>query len=546
MSKVNQHDLVFLNQNLKISTNSKKINSNKNINLLEKRNRKFHISEKLHHGNPNIDVLLKDIRVQPSLTDLQNDLKKEFNDFISSSINDSIKKFKTTDNLDTDENSFFLTQIGNPSRIEFENYDHHTTTTSLIERVKTPSKDVLKNRKLEIALIPDEKESKKFASLVQLKEVIQNLKTTNLPKFQSEFHQLCQFEDDDNFFKKLNIENNSRVLNEKNGLGRCGIHECCIRGNSKLLKLLLPSVKSINSIDINGYTAAHIAAKFGQLECLKILYENGIDMGKRDNYGKQITHLAAEFNHANIIEFCLELNISMKAKCNDGKMPIHYACQFGSLEALKSIVSIDISIRDYHGNSAAHLAVRSDRLNCLKYMIKIGLPINIIKNKMGRNVPHEACFYGAINCLHWMFENNQIDLNIMDDLNNTLAHTCCMSGQAECLNCCIQHNVDINKLNVNAENALELARKVGKGLHIEKAVNNEITCKECVENALRYKFEKENEKTVPEQIIEKNYAKMYHVRGKEKTKIDQDDKNKKTCNNNVKRDLVAQFFGPEI
>ena len=55
------------------------------------------------------------------------------------------------------------------------------------------------------------------------------------------------------------------------------------------------------------------------------------------------------------------------------------------------------------------------------------------------------------------------------DFNNSLAHTCCASGQAECLNCCIQHNVDINTLNLNSESPLDVARKVGKGLHVEKA-----------------------------------------------------------------------------
>ena len=75
-------------------------------------------------------------------------------------------------------------------------------------------------------------------------------------------------------------------------------------------------------------------------------------------------------------------------------------------------------------------------------------------------------------------------------------------------------------------------------------VRNEITCKHCVDEALKLKFDKENEKTEPEQIIEKNYSKMYHQKSmKQKTHYDLNELKKSP---NVKRDLVAQFFGPEI
>lgn len=144
------------------------------------------------------------------------------------------------------------------------------------------------------------------------------------------------------------------------------------------------------------------------------MYDHGIDLYIPDKNGKILTHYAAEFNHPKIIDFCLELEMSLNIRCKSGKLPIHYASETGSLETLEKIVSIDLSIRDANGNTAAHLAVHNDRLNCLKFLVKLGLPLNNTKNKMGRNVPHEACYFGAINCLHWMFENKLVDLNSLD------------------------------------------------------------------------------------------------------------------------------------
>lgn len=166
--------------------------------------------------------------------------------------------------------------------------------------------------------------------------------------------------------------------------------------------------------DNNGCTAAHIAAKFGQVECLKILYDHGIDLYLQDRNGKNLTHYAAEFNHPNVIEFCMELEIPLNTRCKSGKLPIHYASEFGCVDALKKLVTIDLSVRDGGENTAAHLAVRNDHLNCLKFLVKLGLPLNNTKNKQGRNVPHEACYFGAINCLHWMFESGLVDISSLD------------------------------------------------------------------------------------------------------------------------------------
>ena len=58
---------------------------------------------------------------------------------------------------------------------------------------------------------------------------------------------------------------------------------------------------------------------------------------------------------------------------------------------------------------------------------------------------------------------------MFSDAGNTLAHSACLGGQAECLNCCIQHDVPLNELNFSGDSPIELARKKGKSLHIEKA-----------------------------------------------------------------------------
>ena len=130
---------------------------------------------------------------------------------------------------------------------------------------------------------------------------------------------------------------------------------------------------------------------------------------------------------------------------------------------------VDLSLPDEEGNTPAHLASKNDKLNCLKYLVRLGIPVNKVSNNLGRNVVHEACFHGSFKCLHWLFDEIDIDLNAVDKSGNTLAHICCLGGRAECLNCCIQHNVKIDCLNYDKNSPLDVAKKVGKRNHMEKA-----------------------------------------------------------------------------
>jgi len=101
--------------------------------------------------------------------------------------------------------------------------------------------------------------------------------------------------------------------------------------------------------------------------------------------------------------------------CNKGKLPYHYAAEYGSFETLKVLADyyIDFTVTDKDGDTAAHLAAKNDRLNCLRYLIHLGLPIDKVRNSFGWNVAHICCFYGSVRTLHWLFENN-FDIYALD------------------------------------------------------------------------------------------------------------------------------------
>ena len=182
-----------------------------------------------------------------------------------------------------------------------------------------------------------------------------------------------------------------------------------------MLKAMLPYIDDINKLDNNMQTAAHVAAKFNELECLKILYANGINLDLADKFGLQVAHIAAQQDHTNILEFLFDVGVCLNTGCRFGKIPIHYAAENGSLDSLKLLSKyyVDISMVDNDQNTIGHLAAKNDHLKCVQYLIELGFPVDLVRNSNGRNVAHVCCVFGSVKTLHWLFENGT-NVNVLD------------------------------------------------------------------------------------------------------------------------------------
>ena len=90
-----------------------------------------------------------------------------------------------------------------------------------------------------------------------------------------------------------------------------------------MLKAVLPYVDDVNKVDNSERTAAHVAAKYGELECLKMLVANGADLQLVDSFGMQVSHIAAQQDHAEIVEFLFLVGVPLNSvACKRGKLPM--------------------------------------------------------------------------------------------------------------------------------------------------------------------------------------------------------------------------------
>lgn len=172
------------------------------------------VKEKLNKDrNPNVANLIKDIKVNTSFTD---NLKQEFSRFLNESVEncvDSVRKSVLSMNENRDEKSgFFLTQEQEldeeipKSRIETKsNKNDLKTSQSKLENASKSDlqkKDLKTSSNMEIALVEEDKPNQNDnMSLIKLKKMLDNIKRIDLPKFQSEIHQVCLYGNDPELLK---------------------------------------------------------------------------------------------------------------------------------------------------------------------------------------------------------------------------------------------------------------------------------------------------------------------------------------------------------
>lgn len=61
----------------------------------------------------------------------------------------------------------------------------------------------------------------------------------------------------------------------------------------------------------SGDNAAIIAARFGRLDILEILYKNGMDFEQRNDDGKRALHEAAYSSHLDCVRFLIDVGVEI-------------------------------------------------------------------------------------------------------------------------------------------------------------------------------------------------------------------------------------------
>ena len=158
--------------------------------------------------NPNVENFLKDIR---NLNRLEDNLKSEFSDFLNQKISTStetIRKLSFLENKNDQEETAQLPKIQTDWNFLTQNENEQGKREDALvlplgsSENKTDAKTETKSKKKKKDMTSlDQLENFDKTTAIKLKNSLEHIKRIQLPKFQTEIHQICQYGDDPKLFK---------------------------------------------------------------------------------------------------------------------------------------------------------------------------------------------------------------------------------------------------------------------------------------------------------------------------------------------------------
>ncbi|XP_033099387.1 serine/threonine-protein phosphatase 6 regulatory ankyrin repeat subunit B-like [Anneissia japonica] len=227
----------------------------------------------------------------------------------------------------------------------------------------------------------------------------------------------------------------------------------------------------------------------------------------------------------------------------------------GGLECLVKLLQCDCdtSIRDHSGCMAAHYAAAYNHIECLRFLVKHGAAFSSLDSS-GKTLAHSAAQNGAMTSLHWLLEKGA-ETNDKDGNGNTLGHLAAAGGHAKCFNCYLQHGGSLELTNKRNETVLDIARRFGHPLLMNRAYSNEVVCVHCKDKSELINWEKSHQPTRVQRSMNSTLKTSYktplptrqksaQLDASKKSWKDQKHKNKDEQNETElpPRDLAARYF----
>jgi len=161
--------------------------------------------------------------------------------------------------------------------------------------------------------------------------------------------------------KLLETPEGRRSLNLPNARGECPVHLAIAKKQLKILKQLLDAGANVNEGSSEtgsqaGYTAAHYAARNGDVDALQALKEAKADFNRKAKDDWAPLHAAAFSGKSQALAKLIELGADVNVENNHRLTPVVFAANHGKVADVRLLVSkgATLELTDALGDSLMH------------------------------------------------------------------------------------------------------------------------------------------------------------------------------------------------
>lgn len=217
---------------------------------------------------------------------------------------------------------------------------------------------------------------------------------------------------------KLLIENGADVRAEDED-GNTPLLHACRAGHKELAELLIANGADIKAKDKNNNTLLHFACGQSKWEIVSFLIKSGADVNAENIFGATPLSRAFIGNYYEVAELLIENGAKVNAEYGDGSTPLHLASAKGELKVVELLIKkgADIGKINEDGNTALHLACKQGETKVVELLIKKGADIGA-KNNDGSTPLHFACRAHNKELVKFLIEQGADFL--AEDINETI------------------------------------------------------------------------------------------------------------------------------
>ena len=140
---------------------------------------------------------------------------------------------------------------------------------------------------------------------------------------------------------------------------------CQIIDNQSIIQNL------INEKNLQNETPLHIACQENNAECIKVLLKNGA------NINSASTNDDFHYHHHSGLNEELVDKLDVNDKIKNGGIPLHW-CEKSDIIDLLAENGCDLNAKDFDGNTALHIMIMKNDLNCTLSLLSNGADVNSI------------------------------------------------------------------------------------------------------------------------------------------------------------------------
>ena len=283
-------------------------------------------------------------------------------------------------------------------------------------------------------------------------------------------------------WNKFIIENNifTKMLDSIN----FPLHNACINGHVKVVKLLLAKGFDGNVKDEHNETPLNYAIQYQNVEIVEILSKQpSINVNARGNRGWIPVMLAAtlsmqsqppklslsmkKMSQLKMLQILLQrpdINVN-KGDGASGLTALHFSCMSGNQDVVKLLCqhqNIDLNPTNSAGYFPFKRAAEENRIKIVKlFCEQPNFDVNY-QYYGGKTGLHKACRNGHTDIVKLLCSHKNINVNVKETHfaghDNTPLHYACKFGRIEVVRILLQHpNIDVNIKNKKNRDAMALA-----------------------------------------------------------------------------------------